>query len=749
MSTAPVAYRDMQVRTLEHIYRFQMESSQDSPVCFLTIEVYNQYRTLLSGQVRSVSETDWQEVFSSEKGDEVLKQAARKGWIVEPAQPQERGDLKKIIAVARSRIPVEGKSLASFICPLSMHVFVDPVLDSCGHTFEREWIERALVERASCPLSRQRIHSLTPIHQLRQVLATWRQRDPIPTLSGGKTPHPELARKNLEIAQLHTQEINADPDAYHNALRSYEEAFKYTQDWHAYEAIPLFFVKQGQLRKAQLAYLYLAEYQIQAGSLAEAIESLKAYKALHPSLSVDVYLAQLCHRLGRIEEAIHLLIEAAEVSLSVSTSLALYVQALQYAPYRWDVYEKLSSLRGVPMEQSHLLLRGACHAMEKHEEDVARDLCVRAARYNRDFFIDRLIDLRLYLPPYSQDADAVKRKLLSFAREYESSGCVGEMVQAYKYLSYLEYHPTYYEKLVEGFHVLGQKPQFLFWATRWTCLLIEKQEWEKAGQMVLQILQRGGVSLALQHHLERIYTYANRQVFGDAGPLQGPETAAPPPPEPIPGSLGALSSYAFGKTVWNTYFGDVGEEPPLPAYIDTLLCSPCPFWPGKQVKDTHLLVLIPRTVNGQPFTLKRLVDLVKTPLGGGQATQIDGCRSWLDAVQAHASNPAPASHWVLMPKYALPKSPGKTYDVQRAAVNALDAAYEVGHLLDAVTCVLLNRVRTGEFLFAEEPDWMRVQEKTQGYRLVFGAFSGLGLRIYGALDGNANAYVGLAILRKF
>jgi hypothetical protein len=39
------------------------------------------------------------------------------------------------------------------------------------------------------------------------------------------------------------------------------------------------------------------------------------------------------------------------------------------------------------------------------------------------------------------------------------------------------------------------------------------------------------------------------------------------------------------------------------------------------VQDTHLLVLIPSTVNGSAFTLDLLGELIQTPSGGGHSTQ--------------------------------------------------------------------------------------------------------------------------------
>src|SRR5205085_8013395 len=46
-------------------------------------------------------------------------------------------------------------------------------------------------------------------------------------------------------------------------------------------------------------------------------------------------------------------------------------------------------------------------------------------------------------------------------------------------------------------------------------------------------------------------------------------------------------SSAFGKAKWETYFGEVGEEPSLPPYLYKILASPCPFDQTKTVRDTH------------------------------------------------------------------------------------------------------------------------------------------------------------------
>ena len=55
--------------------------------------------------------------------------------------------------------------------------------------------------------------------------------------------------------------------------------------------------------------------------------------------------------------------------------------------------------------------------------------------------------------------------------------------------------------------------------------------------------------------------------------------------------------------MWEHYFGNVGDEPALPGAIEEIMHRPCPFWKGKQVRDTHLLVLIPELGAGKALTL--------------------------------------------------------------------------------------------------------------------------------------------------
>jgi hypothetical protein len=96
--------------------------------------------------------------------------------------------------------------------------------------------------------------------------------------------------------------------------------------------------------------------------------------------------------------------------------------------------------------------------------------------------------------------------------------------------------------------------------------------------------------------------------------------------------------------------------------------SRCPFWPDKKVKDTHLLVLVPAKVDGQPFTLDLLEKLIKHPKGGGHATAYDYYDS--DTKKQFGTQSPPASYWVLMTRDVLDGSRNKKYKDQKALVAA-------------------------------------------------------------------------------
>lgn len=84
-----------------------------------------------------------------------------------------------------------------------------------------------------------------------------------------------------------------------------------------------------------------------------------------------------------------------------------------------------------------------------------------------------------------------------------------------------------------------------------------------------------------------------------------------------------LEKKAFGKEDWDIHTGSVGDSPIIPEIIFQVLQSPCPFWEGKKIWQTHRLVLVPAILNGKPLTLNRIMEVVKIPPYTGNKQELE------------------------------------------------------------------------------------------------------------------------------
>jgi hypothetical protein len=213
--------------------------------------------------------------------------------------------------------------------------------------------------------------------------------------------------------------------------------------------------------------------------------------------------------------------------------------------------------------------------------------------------------------------------------------------------------------------------------------------------------------------------------------------------------------HLFGAQEWSRYFGEVGPAPPLPADIIDTLNGICPFWPEKQVKDTHLLVLIPATVAGEPFSFNLLGELIKRPTDGGCSTKY---RVYASDVQEQFGAQSPVhSYWVLMTRDVIEGSRNQGYSSQKALVahhaNRTGLPYELPGALEAATAILLHYVRSGERLYTNNPlTYTRCQELVAwdfgNCPAAVGSFSSGGVSIrFVSSDGDLHG-IGVAGLRK-
>ena len=254
----------------------------------------------------------------------------------------------------------------------------------------------------------------------------------------------------------------------------------------------------------------------------------------------------------------------------------------------------------------------------------------------------------------------------------------------------------------------------------------------------------------------KIDTDVRKSIIQTTKLLANPSDFSPTPPVPKPPIKTApgpilsetttlpLPLTPFGKAAWAQYFGDIGPEPALPSNIREILQTPCPIWPGKKVYETHLLTLIPETVNGAPLTLRSLGELMQRPQGGGNSTKYEYFNN--GEYKADTSYP---SHWALFTRDVLPGSRNKPYTEQQKLVQRLGGGYEVPNVVDAAVSIVMEYVRTGVFLYPRDPwTFTRCQDKyNKDWPLVVGGFAPGGLRVRSYLDDLET--LGVGGLRKF
>ena len=219
------------------------------------------------------------------------------------------------------------------------------------------------------------------------------------------------------------------------------------------------------------------------------------------------------------------------------------------------------------------------------------------------------------------------------------------------------------------------------------------------------------------------------------------------PSQNIKPTIPPIPSMAFGKAQWERFFGDVGVEPALPPDIDQILSSPCPFWKGKKVSETHLLTLIPKTVDGKPLTLTRLGELIEHPK---QGTATKYCYYDDMLKKQYGSVSVNSSHWVLMTRDVIPDSRSKSYADQQKLVTKAGQGYTVPPILDATASILMAYFATGERLYGDKPwTFTRCQEEVGGYQTVCGGFDLAGLHVGRLQSFFASDNYGVGAFRKF
>ena len=200
-----------------------------------------------------------------------------------------------------------------------------------------------------------------------------------------------------------------------------------------------------------------------------------------------------------------------------------------------------------------------------------------------------------------------------------------------------------------------------------------------------------------------------------------------------------LPAQALGAAAW-AHLGDVGEEPPLPENMEAILAEPCPTALGLKrfgttIGETHILVLIPATLNGEKLTLERF----KTLLDSRDGPKIT---RWLPG--GNGNNHAAVSYWALISKDCIQGSKSKTYAQQKQMVAQLGDRYRLPKFIEMVFGLYLQEVTHHDNLYANS--WGRCEEMhSDRYPMACRGFGGGGGVSY--QDDVARIKMGVGVFR--
>jgi len=129
----------------------------------------------------------------------------------------------------------------------------------------------------------------------------------------------------------------------------------------------------------------------------------------------------------------------------------------------------------------------------------------------------------------------------------------------------------------------------------------------------------------------------------------------------------------FGAVEWLHWFGvDVGQEPKFPKEITLFWNQLDPMDSINLVSTTHLPpVLCPEFIDGKPFTLRLLGEIVQHPKNGGHASKYSDLSPTLTR---HQDTPAGPACWLVMRKGVVARN--KPYAEQVAWIQSLPVSYE-------------------------------------------------------------------------
>lgn len=192
----------------------------------------------------------------------------------------------------------------------------------------------------------------------------------------------------------------------------------------------------------------------------------------------------------------------------------------------------------------------------------------------------------------------------------------------------------------------------------------------------------------------------------------------------------------IGPETVRSCLGEIGQIPPFTKELLKELESNDPRHLNKKKKETHILALIPKKINGHPLTLNAL--------NAHKAFRF----YWSKIKGEYGDCPYPKTAWVLMTKDLLKESRGKRNDKLLQMASDYGEGYRAPTLLEAAFINTLLFESKNIRLFGDAPYTYTCCQSNRplDIPLAVGGFGSLGLEVHSLYGYN---YVGVAALKTF
>ena len=148
----------------------------------------------------------------------------------------------------------------------------------------------------------------------------------------------------------------------------------------------------------------------------------------------------------------------------------------------------------------------------------------------------------------------------------------------------------------------------------------------------------------------------------------------------------------FGSYEWKSYLGQNvrPNSDKHPVHLLQTLEEDCSFWFTKDVScaDTHFLVYIPKTMNGEPFTLALLKHIIENPKDDKGEKIYFNLKNQHEDIQ---DAPIEEEYWLLMTKDIIPRSNSCDMSVGQKQIETL--GYDIPYTIEVIVCMLALYIR--------------------------------------------------------